>query len=64
MIGLKLNERGLYSPPEPLRFRNEQECLDFQKGKIEVDSLPVPGTDEYDKAPFEMGYMVNPQDFK
>ncbi len=59
MTGLTLNKHGFYSPPNPLRFRNEQECLDFQAGKIEVDSLPMPGTDEYEKAPFEMGYMVH-----
>lgn len=64
MIGLRLNEHGFYSPPNPLRFRNEQECLDFTDGKISVDSLPTPGTDEYDKAPYEQGYMVHPNAFK
>ncbi len=58
MTGLTLNEHGFWVPPNPLRFRSDQECLDFQAGRVEVDSLPLPGTDEYDKAPYEMGYMI------
>jgi hypothetical protein len=61
--GMTKNEHGFWVAPFPLRFRNEQECNDYAQGKIKADSLPRPGTKEYDDAPFEQGYMLNPQAF-
>ncbi len=59
MTGLKLNKHGFYVPEIPLRFRTLQECQDYMAGKISFDTLPTPGTDEYDNAPFEQGYIIN-----
>ncbi len=59
MNNLTLNKHGFYVTSQPLRFRTQKECQDYQTGKIGVDLLPKPGTKEYDDAPFEQGFILN-----
>lgn len=72
-MGLKLNENGIWTEPYPLRFRSEEEAIKFQDGKIGHADLAPPfieqdgqtvSNPEYEKCPFERGFIMSPYAFK
>ncbi len=61
---LTRNEQGFWTPPNPLRFLSFDQAQAYLDHKIDSSQIPIVGTPEYENAPIELGYVIDPRAFE